>query len=349
MARESPAKDAVGLVRTRKLDPSLDADVAAYAGVLAVVEKHMNPGLPTTPASFYAPMLRHTRRHLPKDFFVTEAADGRPIAAGAVGWWGEELTENQHRLDTELDYRWDVDEAVAVDALRTSVRYAAEAGAELGKTLFAVEGRDDPVVRRAYGELGLKLAESDYRSVLDLTSIDRDAYQKWASNVPDGYELVYWRNHCPDDLLESYVAAIGAMNDAPRGEMDFEDMTFTPERTRESERVVRAREHEFLVAAAVESATRTVAAFTELIVPPLRVWHVDQEDTAVVPAHRGRGLGRLVKTANILALLDAFPEAQMVETWNSVTNEHMLRVNVEIGFQRRETWTEWEAPLASLL
>lgn len=58
--------------------------------------------------------------------------------------------------------------------------------------------------------------------VLDLPMSD-ERRRDLASVAADGYEIVTWRRHCPDDLIEAYAEMRSQMNqDAPRGELVHE-------------------------------------------------------------------------------------------------------------------------------
>ena len=71
-------------------------------------------------------------------------------------------------------------------------------------------------------------------------------------------------------------------------------------------------------------------------------------DTVVVPAHRGYGLGRALKARMLFELRSAEPQLTEVQTWNAFENEPMLRVNAELGFIPDRQWMEYEADVADL-
>ena len=58
-----------------------------------------------------------------------------------------------------------------------------------------------------------------------------------------------------------------------------------------------------------------------------------QQDTAVLPAHRGHRLGVWMKAANLSRLTADHPRISRVTTSNAADNEHMLRVNQQVGFK----------------
>ncbi|MDT7786652.1 MAG: mycothiol synthase, partial [Pseudonocardiales bacterium] len=62
-------------------------------------------------------------------------------------------------------------------------------------------------------------------------------------------------------------------------------------------------------------------------------------------AHRGKGLGRLVK-AHLLHQLNGI---EIVETETNSTNEHMRRINHSLGFTDRITTVNLSARVADLV
>jgi len=50
----------------------------------------------------------------------------------------------------------------------------------------------------------------------------------------------------------------------------------------------------------------------------------------------------LVKLANLVRLADAAPERSVVYTWNADENDHMLAINIELGFRRCGLEAIWQ-------
>ena len=49
--------------------------------------------------------------------------------------------------------------------------------------------------------------------------------------------------------------------------------------------------------------------------------------------HRGHRLGMLVKILNIRRLLTEYPNVERIVTFNAAENDHMLAINVALGFR----------------
>jgi GNAT superfamily N-acetyltransferase len=146
-----------------------------------------------------------------------------------------------------------------------------------------------------------------------------------------GYELVSWTGAAPDDLLESYAEARHAINDAPHDDAVAAEH-FTAERIRDIEAAVARRDRELRVTVAVDRA-RTVVGQTEMRVGRTAGATAFTEETAVVAAHRGRGLALWIKDEALRRLAADRPDVPYVVTDNDVTNRAMLAVNDLLGFR----------------
>jgi GNAT superfamily N-acetyltransferase len=146
----------------------------------------------------------------------------------------------------------------------------------------------------------------------------------------DGYRVVSWTGAAPEELLASYAEARNAINDAPRDE-SIDDERYTPERIRAMESVVKERDTELRVTVAVDAAGR-VGGFTDIRVPNEAGASAFTDDTAVLAAHRRRGLAMWIKDACLRRLAEERPDVRAVVTDNDVTNGPMLAVNDRLGF-----------------
>ena len=63
--------------------------------------------------------------------------------------------------------------------------------------------------------------------------------------------------------------------------------------------------------------------------------------------HRGHRLGMRMKLANLVALDDADPTRERIYTWNADENEHMLAINVALGFRPFALESTWQRPAAA--
>ena len=156
-----------------------------------------------------------------------------------------------------------------------------------------------------------------------------------------GYRIEYWTDRTPDDLVDAYAAARERMAlDVPAGGVTIDEERWDAARVREHESEELDGGTSVLVAAAV-TGDGNVAGYTELELPLGREFAY-QYDTLVVSAHRGNGLGMLVKLANLVRLAEAAPERAVVYTWNADENAHMLAINTALGFRRCGLEAIWQ-------
>jgi GNAT superfamily N-acetyltransferase len=146
-----------------------------------------------------------------------------------------------------------------------------------------------------------------------------------------GYRLTRWLGVVPSELAETFATAKSAMGDMPTGEMDYGTTDWDADRVRDMAEVVEKRGDTLLTVAALHGDT--IAGFTELVIPVGDGTRAIQYDTAVVPVHRGNGLGLWVKAAMLDWLRAEWPAVAEIETDNAEDNSHMLAVNERLGFR----------------
>jgi len=186
--------------------------------------------------------------------------------------------------------------------------------------------------------VGARVTQVDVGSVLDVTAADAAALRAFA-RADAAYEVVQWRDRCPDDLVDRFAVARTSMNDAPHGDEPRDAWGWDAARVRTlEERRMRWQVRSYTTAA-VHIDSGEVGGFTDLLVVD-RPATAAQEDTGVLAAHRGHGLGLSVKAANLLAVLEHEPQIARVMTWNAEGNRHMRAVNERLGFQVANKWLD---------
>jgi GNAT superfamily N-acetyltransferase len=162
----------------------------------------------------------------------------------------------------------------------------------------------------------------------------------------DRYRLVAWQDEAPDELIDSLAAAHERMStDPPAGAIEWGLEQWDATRIRDGERRARevGRTHLNVVAVAPDGE---VAGFTELSLLPDSP-AVEQWDTIVLAPHRGHRLGMRLKLANLVALDELDPTRERIYTWNADENEHMLAINVALGFRPFALESTWQRPAAA--
>jgi len=223
----------------------------------------------------------------------------------------------------------------------------------LGRTLVVTELDEPPHLagvspgRRFLEATGFRevLVEVRRDLALPVPPERLDALEEEAARHADGYDVVTWRDRCPDQLVDSRAELGRAMStDVPLGELDWREETWDAARVREREQLVAEQGRTSVVAAARERTTGRLVAFTELAARPAEPAQVDQWETLVLQAHRGRRLGTLVKVAALRRLAAEVPGARFVTTGNAVTNGPMIAVNEALGFVPAGTYSSWQRP-----
>jgi GNAT superfamily N-acetyltransferase len=149
---------------------------------------------------------------------------------------------------------------------------------------------------------------------------------------PD-YRVVVWSGPTPVHRQVDMADLYTVMSvEEPSAGLDEPPDVWTVERLVAAEQQDADGARTRLVAAAEHVSSGRLVAFTVLSVPLQTTRPVAQEDTLVVPGHRGRRLGMLLKLANIEQLQRVRPGHPAVITYNAEENRHMLDVNEAIGF-----------------
>lgn len=220
-------------------------------------------------------------------------------------------------------------------------RLAASTGA-------AVIPESDQSARFAMAH-GYTLAQLERVSVFDLAHGEhglpavQEVLARAVQHVATRYELLVWASQTPDEYAASYAEANGAMTkEAPAADLVVEPETWTEERLREREREAAEGGMGLLRAAVLDRRDDSIAAYTELELPAEHPRLAYQADTLVLPAHRGHGLGLLMKAANMVSLAEVAPLRRRIYTWNADENEHMLRINRRLGFELLGYSAAWQ-------
>lgn len=222
---------------------------------------------------------------------------------------------------------------------------ALEAMAEEGRTtatgeVYVPGGHtpdDWPGARFARAHGFATVHEEDYL-VLDLpVQPERMAAPPGASA---GHRLHTWTGPCPEEHLEAYARMRTVMErDVPTGDLDTEPEVWDPERLR-AEDARRVDQGYTAVVSVARTAAGEWAGYSLLLVPAEGGGEVYQDDTLVMRAHRGHGLGIALKRRNLEVLAREFPDAKVVRTWVDPDNAPMRAVNDRLGFRVVERMLE---------
>lgn len=169
--------------------------------------------------------------------------------------------------------------------------------------------------------------------VLDLP-VETDQLRALARRDSDAYEIVLWGERCPDELVADYCAMRSQMaTDVPTGELDLAPVVYDEERLRTGEQRL-ARGWIPIVAAARRRADGVMGGYSTLVLPRGGDLAM-QDDTLVMPEHRGHRLGTALKLATLDVLRRDHPERRALHTWTEPDNHAMQRTNADFGYTAR--------------
>lgn len=186
-------------------------------------------------------------------------------------------------------------------------------------------------------------------SELDLQAVDRALVERWVAEGPgraEGYELVEFVGAYPESEYQRIVDCLNVMNTAPRDDLEVDDMNTTVEQLAETEKALAAQGAERWAMFIRHRESGAFVGYTDVYWHPSNPKVVGQGGTAVDPAHRGHALGKWLKAAMILKVLDGRPEAALIRTSNAYTNDAMLGINNELGFEEKHAEIIWQLDVA---
>ena len=265
-------------------------------------------------------------------------------AGREAAWWASEETTLARFQDPTPE--------------RTTVQLVAELDGEtVGRALAdavreALAGHTEVIQAEAYSSeglafataLGMRLGNQEHRLLLDLP-LERDGLHGAGRAVP-GLEVRTWHGAFPEDVVEDWTRLTTQMDaDVPMGDLTRRAPRSDIAQTRRNEQrmddqgwtLVRGLAHEHGVA----------VGYTEIFVNRHDPEILTQDDTLVDRAHRGRGIGRALKLANLenLAAVPEAASARWIQTYTALENAPMLALNRALGFREVEVLSMLEARL----
>lgn len=219
-----------------------------------------------------------------------------------------------------------------------------------GRSKVIVDIPTGAPIERAAERLGLKRVFSERVSQLRVSDIDWGLMDSWIARASDRaseYRLLSMRPPLPESQMENWCRISDAMNTAPMEEFDLEDRQMTPDQWRSIETHLESRGYDLHALAAVHEPTGDFAGMTTLHYLRHNPTLAHQGDTVVAVEHRNRGLGRLLKAAMVKEFLAEHPDVERIDTGNAGSNEPMLAINIEMGFQTILQLSAWQGTISA--
>ncbi|HEX7167858.1 MAG TPA: GNAT family N-acetyltransferase [Acidimicrobiales bacterium] len=332
-----------------EFDPTTatDDDFRARWEHSETIARELAPEDPPTPFEQYRKEMLEVPSHSKPLYWVAWDGD-RKHALGSAGLDREYTESNRHLswfgISVDPDARR---QRIGTDLLARIVEAARDDSRTIlgGSTVDGQAGDAFAVAN------GFDKKMTDRKSRLHLADVDRARLESWVEDAKTqaaGYELVAVDGPLPDDLLEPFVAMYHVTNTAPRDDLDMEDRVETPERFRERQELDAKQGYSVWRVIVRHAESGEMAGFTEFWFLPHSQEMAWQGWTAVVPSHRGKGLGRWLKAVNCLRLMDERPEVADVYTDNAFSNGPMLAINIDMGFELLRAHNMWQAPVDRL-
>jgi mycothiol synthase len=187
---------------------------------------------------------------------------------------------------------------------------------------------------------------------LKLAELEDGLLESWiqrARERAEGFELRFWEGPYPADILPPMAHIKQTMNQAPTGDLEFEDIQYTPDILRQIDQSLFGGGNQRWTFYAVEKESGSLAGYTELIWQAGKLTIAQQGDTAVSDTYRNRGLGRWLKAAMLERVRHESPDTVYVRTSNADTNAPMLKINTTLGFKHYTSNRLWQIEAAKVL
>jgi GNAT superfamily N-acetyltransferase len=316
-------------------------DRTALARLLQTLEAERWPDDPLTPIDLIERRLGNRPAVMDaRDWIVRSGSE--VVARANFARWTQE--SNPHWRDAWIGVHPEHRRRGIANAL---LRRIVDAGADDPEIVLGSYSSDRvPAGGEFHRRLGAKEGLNNRTSELRLDLVDRALVREWAAIDPAGYELVWIDEDIPDELMPNAIVAYDTMNTAPRGDLQFGDWHTTADEIRDWERIRKRNGALHHLLLAVHAATGATAGFTEVNWHPRTAWVIGQQGTAVVPEHRGHGIGKWMKAAMIERLLREQPQAKVIRTGNAYSNAPMLSINDRLGFKVVLSVMVWQTAYA---
>jgi GNAT superfamily N-acetyltransferase len=194
---------------------------------------------------------------------------------------------------------------------------------------------------------GFTFGIGDVKRILDLPVADDILARLAAEAAPhhESYTLRSFVAPVPEDLVQQYAELDAAIvTDAPLGDIELEPAVADVRGLRENEALM-VRQGRTRYTTIALTADGVAVAYSDLVMAAEEPGIVFQWGTLVRRDHRGHRLGLAVKVANLRFLQGLRDDGRLVSTYNAEINDHMVRVNEQMGFRPVERLGEFQKRL----
>jgi GNAT superfamily N-acetyltransferase len=180
---------------------------------------------------------------------------------------------------------------------------------------------------------------------LVLAAVDWEMIRRWAEDGPKRSpqsRLEVYDGQLPEEMWEDYCPQFSTMlNTMPWEQLDHGDIVVTPAHMADWYQRVKAEgmtEHLMLT----REPDGVISGITDMTYAPYKPTMIHQGFTGVRTDARGRGLGKWLKAALLLHVLEIHPKLEVVVTENAGSNAPMLAINKKMGFKQYRAGSEYQ-------
>jgi GNAT superfamily N-acetyltransferase len=315
-----------------RFEPIDHADTAALRRLYDLYEatrRADDPDGPHCTYDYFRGMVTYGHSGDPGEIWIAED--------GSAGTWFElPARDNTHTVTTDLFVH---PRHRRRGIGRELVAHIAGRARDHGRRVLITEAENSSPGAAFARKTGAEPAVESLRQFLDIADVPDDLPKE-----AGGYELARWEGPCPAELRPGMARLRATMNDAPTGDLDWEDEAWDAARVEAGDRVYTLRNIRAYTVIARHAVSGEPAGYTEIQVDGDGPW-ATQEDTAVTRPHRGHRLGLVLKSVMLDWLRDREPAVRQVVTWNATSNTHMRAVNERLGFREKDRWCDWQLRL----
>ncbi|MEV0649272.1 GNAT family N-acetyltransferase [Phytomonospora sp. NPDC050363] len=280
--------------------------------------------------------------------YITASVDGRIVGVSEAVF---HLKDNTHLVEFELDVHPEFRRRGVATAILDHIERRAVADGRRTLMIYAPDQLREDYPKHVAGQAllekhGYTKGLDEVRRTADLDLVpaaELDEQLAGAWERAEGYELVQWINHAPEELVDGIAYLDGRLlQDAPMGTLDMEPQKVDAERVRQNERRASSRGDLKVNTVVRHIESGTVAGWTDIMVQSGVEEHAWQGITIVDPDHRGHRIGTILKIENHRLVRAYRPHVKYVHTWNAEENDFMISINEAVGYRAQERWLAYQ-------
>jgi len=198
--------------------------------------------------------------------------------------------------------------------------------------------------------IGGKLCTKWTESKLILSDINPDLLKKWIDQADhENYQMLFIEGSIPDLLHEKYAKLVETFyNTRPKDDLEREDRVITAEKVKKENEWYEKQEIERWTFLLEHKNSGELAGYSEIQFDIEDNEAAEQQSTTVLPNHRKHGLGRWLKAAMLLKMLNEKPQIKKITTGTTLSNIGMNKINEDLGFKVYLGWNAWQIRLEKL-